>query len=391
MTNAKRLCVTVALVGLVAATALAQSESRGPGEPNQPVPTSGVWPTPRMLDLILGHIAEGMRSHYNMDDSQVMATSDLLKAKFPGWLETNRGELQGLVNWYLETILSDQAPTPEEVAQWARRIEPLAEQFLQLTKETAGEMETYLTDEQRVTLQGEVAVLELAFRNFRGRIENWKNGGFDAETEWPGGNRFPATRRRQEQDFEKEAEETREAVRRYYGVGERINRPAGESQTGASADASADEDVQVENPKRSRQPAPAGGAAAKDEWVKYTEAFIQRYKLVEDQRIKANAILKQFMDERDRYLRRKLAEIMAFETRLKKADEAHDEVERAKVKADYDRVARALDNMFQRLKSQLDRLPTRKQRTEAAKETLAKPEKAEKAEPKPKAPPEKAP
>jgi len=147
----------------------------------------------------------------------------------------------------------------------------------------------------------------------------------------------------------------------------------------------------VENPKRSRQPAPAGGAAAKDEWVKYTEAFIQRYKLVEDQRIKANAILKQFMDERDRYLRRKLAEIMAFETRLKKADEAHDEVERAKVKADYDRVARALDNMFQRLKSQLDRLPTRKQRTEAAKETLAKPEKAEKAEPKPKAPPEKAP
>lgn len=402
MMNTRKLWTILAVLGLAGTLALAQPGPggpegpgphgpRGPRDPNRPIPPAGFWPTPRMMEQIIGRVAEGMRNHYNMDDNQVAQTRELFKAKFPEWLEANRGELQDLMNGYIESIMSETPPTPEEVAQWAARIEPLMEQFSQLAKETAGEMETYLNDDQRAILNGEIAVMDLAFNNFRGRIQNWKNGGFDYETEWPGGERFGATQQQQAQEFEQQANEVRVMHGSIHG---RLEQPLEGGPGGASAasgggapGASPGEATATLNPAAPGA-APKAPAAPKDEWADYTESFIKRYKLSEDQQGQARRILKARQEERDKYLRRKASEINALDKRLDKADKAKDEAERAKIRTDWDKLNEPLDRMFQRLKDQLGALPTRKQRAEAGKEEAGT---RVKAEPKPAAKTDKAP
>jgi len=358
---------------------------RGPRDPNRPVPPAGFWPTPRMMEQIIGRMAEGMRNHYSLDYEQVAQTRELFKEKFPQWLEENRGELQDLMNGYIESIMSETPPTPEDVAQWAARIEPLMEQFSQLADETAAEMGTYLRDDQLAILNGETAVMHMAFDNFRGRLQNWKSGGFDYETEWPGGSRFRETQQAQAEQFQADAEQARS---QFYAVGRQIDQPMGGPQdgmNGAAGGAGMPGGAGMEggaggvgNPQRG---APGAGARApaapEDEWSRYTEDFIRRYKLVEDQQVKARQFLKSQQDQRDQYLRRKMSEIDALGKRLDKAQKAQDEAEVAKVKADYEKLNKPVDNMFQRLKDRLDTLPTRKQRSEAGKSELTKPAKTE--------------
>ncbi len=350
MLTTHRLTLTVAL-GVLAAGAWAQSPARRGPDPNGPppdeIPLDGFWPTPRMMDRMMDRIADSMVGHYGLDDDQLYQTRELFKSRFPQWLAENRPALQRLTNEYFEALLNDQPPTPEEVADWAARAQPLWQGFAQVFEETTEDMRSYLTDEQQTILDGEVAVWGVAKGHVTNRFQVWSEGGYDAETEWPRGEGFRDQKVKREQEF------TEEAIRaKNTALGVQIEAAEAGGAAGAAGG---------QAPTPTSQPAVAG--KVRDEWVEYTENFIRRYNLDDAQQNTAHTILASLQEQRDRYLRRRLPEIEKLE---KKLVGARSEDDRARIRIAYQRIQEPLDRYFQQLKDRLDKLPTRIQRVDAA-------------------------
>ncbi len=116
----RKMWLCLAVVAL-AGVAVAQ-DARDPRErprfprPGFDHPPAGFWPTERMMDLAFDRISENLAKHYSFDEAQMWDTRDLLKQRFPAWLEQNRGEIQSLMNEYFEALLANEPPAPEEVA-----------------------------------------------------------------------------------------------------------------------------------------------------------------------------------------------------------------------------------------------------------------------------------
>jgi len=119
--------------------------------------------------------------------------------------------------------------------------------------------------------------------------------------------------------------------------------------------------------------APTAGKPAekKDEWTLYVEAFIKRYALDDEQQQKAQHFLQRAHASRDRYLSRRGSEM---ERITKMFQDAKNEKQRNTVEKAYGRFQRPLDGMFERLKRDLETLPTRAQRRNAAKSDAKQPE-----------------
>ncbi len=338
------------LVGLLTVGAGAQGVGRGERSAAQ-VPGAGFWPTERMMNLAIDRITEQMAKEYGFDEAQLWNTRELLKERFPRWLEDNRAELQTLMNQYIEAVMAGEPPTPEHVADWARRAKPLFEEFTTLVEDTVADMGTYLTDEQRILVEGQMAAFRVGAQYMNQRLDTWSRGGYDWRSEWPRSEEFKTRERERQQQLEREATAARNEV---------LGIPSEDGSVNYAA-APSGEATRTENVKP--QPAPRESSGKKDEWEVYVENFIQRYQLDEAQRNNAYKYLRDQMALRDRYLRSRLSRINAVENKLKAAQT---EEERDKVRAELKQLHEPIEQMFEKLKERLDRLPTRKQRALAA-------------------------
>ncbi|GEM_PF-910211 len=322
------------------------------------MPPAGFWPTERMIELAIDRITEKMAETYGFDEDQLWNTRDLLKSRFPQWMQDNRAELQALTNQWIETVMAGEPPTPEEVADWSNRALPLFEEFTGLVDETIEDMRTYLTPEQEVLLDGQKAFFQVGLNYMRDRLNTWKAGGYDWRTEWPRSEEFRRQEHVRQQRLQQEAENARLAA---MGIA-----PAAGNSAPDAAPAG-------RNPPAERKlflPKPGETDKAQDEWAVYVENFIKRYRLDEAQQNAARRFLRDQQELRDRYLRRKLPEIESLEQRQKAAQT---DEERAKVRAEVEQLNRPIERYFQRLKDRLETLPTRKQRAAAAESDKAAP------------------
>jgi len=338
------------LVGLVAAVAGAQGVGRGERSPAD-VPNAGFWPTERMMHLAIDRITEEMAKEYAFDEAQLWNTRELLKERFPRWLEDNRAELQTLLNQYIEAVMAGEPPSPEHVADWARRAKPLFEEFTTLVEDTVADMGTYLTDEQRVLVEGQMAAFRVGAQYMNQRLDTWSHGGYDWRSEWPRSEEFKARERERQKQLEREATAARNEV---LGIPNESGSPSY-----AAAPAADTTRAEAAGPQSS----PREPSGKKDEWEIYVEDFIRRYQLDEAQRNNAYKYLRDQMALRDRYLRSRLSRITAVENKLKAAQT---DEEREKVRAELKQLHDPIEQMFEKLKERLDRLPTRKQRALAA-------------------------
>jgi hypothetical protein len=309
------------------------------------IPTEGFWPTARMVDLAIDRITDEMSKFYGFDEDQLWNTRDVLKERFPQWMQQNRGELQTLMNQYFEALLAGDPPTPEDVAEWSDRALPLFEEFSQMVDTTAEDMREYMTDEQQVLLNGQLAAMQVGMGFMRQRLQTWREGGYDWESEWPRSHEFK--KREGARHRELEAEATRAAEEAMEIV------PDG-SEAAAVPGAAA--------PAGERRPT-SRPSAPRDEWTIYVDNFIKRYELDAAQQGSARKALNSLLEPRDKYLRRHLKDINAVEGKLKAAQTAE---ERTKVQAELEQLNRPLERYFDQLKERLDRIPTRKQRAAAA-------------------------
>lgn len=357
-----RTLLRIVLWAALAATAVGQNfGSPPPGPPpGGEYPSAGFWPTERMMDLFINRITEEMAKEYGFDDAQLENTRELLRDRFPRWLQDNRAELQTLTNQWIEAIMGNDPPAPEEVADWARRAKPLFGEFTTMVEDTVEDMGTYLTDEQRILVDGQMAAFRVGTNYMNQRLETWSRGGYDWRSEWPRSEQFKNKERERRERLEREAQvakNTAMGLPSETGEGPAVSDVTGDGVAGPTVVAHPDQKT-----KSAEKP------AAKDAWAQYVEDFIRRYQLDEGQRNLAQRYLRDQTTLRDRYLKSKISRINAVETKLRAAK---DDEEKKKVAAELEQLNAPMERMFDILKDRLNRLPTRKQRAAAEATTPA--------------------
>ena len=356
------------LAGLAAAAALAQNPAgQAPPPGARGVPNEGFWPTQRMMDLAIDRLTDEMAKQYSFDDDQVLNTRDLFKQRFPGWLQANRPELQTLMNQYFEAIMAGEPPSPEQVAEWAQRAMPLFQQFTELVDQTTNDMRSYMTDDQQVLLDGQLAAMKVGMNYMQQRLQTWEQGGYDADTEFPGSENAKKQEKIRQQQLAYEAENAKRVAMGLPPLPE--NAAAGGGAPGVQ-------------PAKPDKPVAARSDGSKDDWAAYVENFIKRYKLDEAQQNSDRRFLTGAQAQRDKHVQRHSAEILSLDERAKAAKT---DAEREKLRDESDRLNKPIERTFTWLKEKLDRLPTRSQHAAAAQEEMAarakaaNPGKAEKA------------
>ena len=289
--NRTRTWIGLVIVGCATATAFPQDNSGGQRPPRgRQNPSPGLFLTPQIMDLVMDRIADEMAKQYNLDEEQVLSTRDVLKARFPGWVEQNRDQIINLGNEYVTMLMSGDPPDVETVADWARRAKPLINDGLQMIQETSDEMRTYMTDEQQVLLDGQMAAMGVGMKFLQQRMDTWEAGGYDWRTEWPRSDEFKKEERARRERLEREA-----AVAQAQATGQ----PLPQANAGA-AGAGGEVGASAPNPTKASLVRPA----VKDDWTVYVDNFIKRYPLDETQQACARRFLRDKQEQRDKYLLR---------------------------------------------------------------------------------------
>lgn len=320
----------------------AEDTARGAAPPAD----GAFWPTQRMLDGFFHRVVEDMARDYAFDEDQRERTLELLREHITDFLNRNRSEIQALMARYFEAALNDEPPRPEEVADWAQRVLPLIQDFRESVDGMAGQMHEFLTDDQIAILEGNRAAFHTGLDFATNRMQVWAAGGYDPQTEW---HRSAGAR---------EAERQRRAAIRQEMAAQRqaaIDRVRQEQGPAPAVEAAA-------QPSATRAPAPSATQPTGDEWERYVEDFIRRYALNPDQKQQAYRFLRQQQSERDRYLKRREREMQRLLEEWRTASSAE---QVARAEADYARFTRPIDELFERLKSRLEQIPTRAQRRQA--------------------------
>ena len=345
MKTARRFALLTTL-GLTAAVALprqyADEDDERP-QRKQHLPPAGFWPTETMMERFIDRITEDMGEAYDFDEDQLYNTRELWKERFPTWLNENRAEIMEVTNEYIEALLDGEPPDAGYVADWAQRALPLFDGFTDVFEDVSEDMRTYMTEEQEVILDGHVAAFRTGMSFMNQRLGVWSEGGFDAETEWPGSPGHREAEREREQ-------EVQEAIRQaeLEARGELVEAPDGSLVAPAEVRPAA---------------APKPAAQPRDEWTKYVEDFVRHYQLNDEQQTRAFKALRFQQEQRDKYLRRTGDRLARAKAVLAAAE---NEEERAVAQERHEKLTRPLGRMFTQLKEKLDKLPTRKQRVAAA-------------------------
>lgn len=332
----------VLLLALLSAVCVARGlgQQAEPNAPAQaPPPPAGFWPTPKMIEGICENIALDMVDEYGLDDTQRAQIEALLKERFPAWLEQVRPQLQPVINRFFEIQLSTHAPDPNEIQSFARQALPVLDSFKEFVVDLTQDVQPWLTEEQQIKLEGNVAAFEAAVTMIGARLADWAAGGYDPQTDF-----FmnPAARRRRVEQQRREARELAEQARRDAEARARGGQPA--SQPVATSTAPAE---------------------SKDEWEIYVEQFIAKYELDAQQRQKAYAFLHAQQDAREKYLASKRGAMQRLARRLAAAKT---DAERTEILGQLEKIHAPVKRMFERLKAKLMTLPTRAQLRRAQKE-----------------------
>ncbi len=290
-------------------------------------PLDGLWPSPRLLDLMLKRWAEEIGERYDLDEEQREWVREAVVRRWGGFLADNRSIIQPLANELLEMRMDLKPPSKKQVQEWAARAAPLFEQVEDQVQRGRQELRDVLPPRQRATFELDSLTLETSMRLVARTLEQWRQGDFDQNDLWEP---LPSDRR---------------------GRGEARSQAAATDRTAGVPSAA--------------EPAAVDQIAAElDAWDKYVEHFISTYNLSEGQRdavlsclseLKARAIA-----HRDRYHE----DIARLERRIQQC--AGSEAELADLKAGLIELYGPVDDMFEELTTRIEQVPTVGQRARAA-------------------------
>jgi hypothetical protein len=326
------ICVVLALAPAVGAEAPppdAEPETTSPG-------SRGFWPTDTMIEQgIKGRVQHAAR-RFDLDEQQQADLEALLMERWPIFLREHREELEPLLNEFIAARMSPKAPSPERVADWARRASPVWELIEQQIREGNTEIETLLNDGQREQFAQQMHKMDKGFQRVRSQLGAWREGRFDP-SHWGGKRDDPAESRPADDEREQPAS----------GEASSQDAPAGE----AAAEAPSEIDLELEA------------------WARYVADFCDSHDLDPSQRSACQSILRELQRRVDAYRASRRAELAELERLI--VDPGDTDAER--VRQRIEELYGPIDAMFRELKQRIERVPTEAQRKRAQAEQESAP------------------
>ncbi|MCG3126811.1 MAG: hypothetical protein CHACPFDD_01666 [Phycisphaerae bacterium] len=304
----------------------------------------------KTIELWVNRMVDDSTERYGFDEEQNERTREIFREALPRYLLEHREEIQELTNQFMQAQFGDEPPTPEFVADWAQRALPLLDKFKDVVHESTDKMREFMTDDQQIQLDAEWAAFDTGFSMARNKVGEWSEGGFDP-ADWAPNERERRKREREENRIaQQEMDKARSEVLQESGVAKR---------DGAEAQV-----VVAANQPKNGKPA-AKAAEPADEWTRYVEDFIRMYDLDSAQQNSARKSLRKYRELRDQFLR-KSSTVAAMDRLDKKRKAAQNDEERTAVDKEITELTSRVDRYFQQLKDDLEKLPTREQRSRKA-------------------------
>jgi hypothetical protein len=313
------LLVPMASEPLPAATGVAES-------PAEPAPPEGLWPSPKLLNLMLVRWAEETCADYELDDPQRAQVRGEVVAQWSGFLTENRSVLQPLANEFIEMRMTLEPPSKEQVQAWADRALPVFEKTRDQIRESHDEFRKVLRPMQRAKFEVDALQMSAGMAIAEQKLKEWKQGEFDKDVFWEP---LPAERRaRREERRRRRTEPDPTAV--------------------------------AESPKT-----PVDQIAAElDSWEKYVADFVQLFHLDEGQRTAALSCLSELRERAIAHRERRREEIARLEYRIQN-NTATSDAPLDDLKKQLRELYGPIDDMFKELQTRLEQIPTADQRAAA--------------------------
>jgi len=319
------------------------------------IPKEGFWPTRLMAERMFDRIVDEMANEYEFDEEQKAVVRETFGRNMLEFMDTNRAEIQTLMNQFFEAQFNDGPPEVDDVAFWSQRVLPLVEEFRGVADRITGDMREVMTDDQAARLDTEYAAFQAGLTLVTNKLGSWAEGNYDPETEWIT-DRSERQRREAEEQARMEAEMERARAQ--------AGGPDAEEALARANAAEARARALAEGNQRGGRPT----TRATDEWEQWVDKQIERYEMNEEQQQKARLILRAKQEERDQYLERKADDLAKAKAAL--AEAQSDDARKAAAEAQA-RLNAPVERMFEQLRDKVGTLVTRDQRRRAAEREAA--------------------
>lgn len=324
------------------------------------------WQLQERFDRTVGMFSD----RYFLDPAQEQVLRRLMIRDTTRLFLRNSGRIMQYATEIIQTRMADEAFTPEQVARWTELATPVFDDARRTMERSSKEFMAKLDPEQRTMVQRDLE----AARGRLGRViemaESWKRGEWDP-ADWG-----------MEEDAIQLAGMRKLERREVKPAGDATERPSEPESVRRQTDADAlVERVRERPPPRATQtrsettfertwrPAKAAkGPKVDDEWSRYVREFVARYRLNPEQDQRAWLIHKDATTRRDHVRKRHAAQL---EARYGKSGAKDDSQVRESMRGHAKKQNATLERLFEQMKRRLERLPTRKQRQNAAPEKSA--------------------
>lgn len=331
---------------------------------------------PERMQERFARMGEMVRERYNLDESQASVLRGLMMRDAFAMFSKHSERIVEYASEMLETRADGQAVTPDKVARWVRLAKPVFEDARQRFEATAREFSEELRPEQRDVFERDFKAASQRLARVDELSGKWARGEW-SPSEW-GIEEDPiqlaGEAALREADGGGRGTADAPAVRGGRGADERRAQREGAAPDAGPGDAAPGARREASEPAREpahegeleTPPAAHPGARARngkssvaaqpdDEWARYVRDFIARYKLDQGQQNAAWAAYRALKEQADRARPRVESRVAELQ---KQGGEAAEREQRIKA------ARKPLDELFEQLKRRLERLPTRKQRSE---------------------------
>jgi hypothetical protein len=300
-----------------------QLEADGVSKAEAAKELEGLWPSDKMLRLMLTRWADDVGHQFDLDDDQRKQVEKDLVDRWTQFLKAHRDQLQPLLNEFIEMRMELTPPEKERVQAWSERALPVFEKVREQMQRGTEEFRSMLNPEQRMRFEAEALKFNAGLTFAESKLRQWREGSFDPDEFWE-----PTRRERRRRRAERKGQRTEEAT----------------TAKSAEPDDPIAREVRL--------------------WEEYVRDFVQRLQLDEGQRSAALSCLDELKGRALAHRDLHRAEIDKLEARIK--NHSGSDAELAAIKNDLTRLYGPVDDMFAELRRRIEAVPTEAQRAHAA-------------------------
>jgi hypothetical protein len=323
MTNWMAILVVLAAFGQTPT----DDEPRDAGAEVATKSADGLWPSEKILGLLLARVSDQMTERYGLSEARQEEVREAFVDRWSSYLNENRDKLQPLANEFLEMRLGLTPPDKDRVREWAGRTGPIFDEIKRHVRESRDAVGKALDAGQRAKFVAESMAMEVGLQFAEMKLAQYEAGRFDDVDFW------------QPHGMDREARK-------------KIRKDRRQRRRAAVAEI------------RKNQPPIDQIEAELTAWEAFTDDFMRIYDLDDGQRNAALSCLSELSERAKAHSDRYREDIARLEKRIAAGTASGKELD--DIKEQLVSLYGPIDDMFGELKNRLGRLPTSEQRARVA-------------------------